>query len=243
MSFFKCCVGADPRPSQDDVRPVSTTLSRRGGAHSAFASDGGASKRKMKLPTEVFFDPTKPDGQLSSVTDPTTSMREVNEMKKRRDTRDRTSRDGNAVGNGGGSRKLSIKVNIPDDSHNNLSSINNNIIINRHSLQPQQLSQQQLQQQQQKLQPRTSSPHHKTDLDAQDNNGLTRGQNFMKVEKWLRNSALYKQVDIIPTQIKNIEDSPAEPLIDNIADPPSEKDRLPPALVNHNSSSLPAPSR
>lgn len=191
MSFFKCCVGADPRPPPEEVRPVSAAQSRRGGTHSAFASDGGASKRKIKLPNEVFFDPTKPDGQLSSVTDPATSMRDVVEMKKRRDTKDRLSSSRDAT------RKLSVKVSMPEE---------------------------------------------KTDLDAQDNNGLTRGQNFMKVEKWLRNSCLYKQIDITPREIRNIEDFPAE-LPDSFADPPSEKDRLPPALVNANTSALPATSR
>lgn len=179
MSFFKCCVGADPRPMPDEIRPVSS--SHRRGGHSAFASDA-ASKRKMKLPTETFFDPTKPDGQLSSITDPANSTRDAADMKKRRDTKDRISstRDG---------RKISVKVSMPED---------------------------------------------KTDMDAQDNNGLTRGQNFMKVEKWLKNSAMHKQIDITPREIKNIEDTPpAETPLDSSADPPSEKDRLPPALVNH----------
>lgn len=186
MSFFKCCVGAEKRPSADEERPAPSSHQRRSEARSNLASEG-ASKRKFKLPTEVFFDPSKPDGQLSSITDPANSMRDVSDIKKRRETNERTSstRDG---------RKLSVKVSMPED---------------------------------------------RTDMDAQDNNGLTRGQNFMKVEKWLRNSAKYKQIDITPREIKNIEDCPAE-LPDSIADPPSEKDRLPPAMLLQRSSAAAA---
>lgn len=48
----------------------------------------------------------------------------------------------------------------------------------------------------------------------------------MKVEKWLRNASMYQQIDITPGPITNIEDTP--PQISDAADPPSEKDRLPP---------------
>lgn len=138
----------------------------------------------MKLPTEVFFDPTKPDGQLSSVTDPATSMRDLTDLKKRKETKDRPQppvpRD---------PRKTSAKL--------------------------------------------STAPDDKPDMDAQDNNGLTRGQNFMKVEKWLRASCMSKQIDITPGEITNIEDTPPE-MPDSSADPPSEKDRLPPALSSSN---------
>lgn len=70
----------------------------------------------------------------------------------------------------------------------------------------------------------------RNELDAPDNNGLTRGQNFMKVEKWLRNACMFQQVDITPGVITNIEDLPAD-LPENSVDPPSEKDRLPPAIA------------
>ena len=63
-------------------------------------------------------------------------------------------------------------------------------------------------------------------MDAHDNNGLTRGQNFMKVEKWLRQAGKHQQVSITPGEITNIEDGQSD-LADSTADPPSEKDRLP----------------
>lgn len=66
----------------------------------------------------------------------------------------------------------------------------------------------------------------RADLEAPDNNGLTRGQNFMKVEAWLRGASRHQQIDITPGEITNIEDSPAA-LPENNVDPPSEKDRLP----------------
>lgn len=63
-----------------------------------------------------------------------------------------------------------------------------------------------------------------TALDAPDNNGLSRGQNFMKVEKWLRESNKQVQVTISPGNIANLEDHmPAS----GDADVPSERDRLP----------------
>ena len=70
-----------------------------------------------------------------------------------------------------------------------------------------------------------------SNLETPDNNGLTRGQNFMKVEKWLRQASMYQQIDITPHNITNIEDTPTT-LSENAADPPSEKDRLPPALIS-----------
>lgn len=206
MSFFKCCVGADPRPAGDEGRAGSNSISRRAGVHSAFASDGVTSKRKMKLPNEVFFDPSKPDGQLSSVTDPATaSMRDVIDMKKRRDTKDRLSstRD----------RKSSAKAIMATTTTASATAA-----------------------------AAAATPdqgNSKVDMDVQDNNGLTRGQNFMKVEKWLRASTIYQQVDVTPRDIKNIEDSPLVDSPENIADPPSEKDRLPPALLNPNIPALP----
>lgn len=70
----------------------------------------------------------------------------------------------------------------------------------------------------------------KSELDVPDNNGLTRGQNFMKVEKWLRNACMYQQIEVTPGVICNLEDPPTD-LSENTVDPPSEKDRLPPAIV------------
>lgn len=209
MSFFKCCVGADPRPAGDEGRAGSNSMSRRAGAHSTFASDGGASKRKMKLPNEVFFDPSKPDGQLSSITDPATaSMRDVLDMKKRRDTKDRLSstRD----------RKSSAKAIMATTTTASATAA--------------------------AAAATADQGNGKADMDVQDNNGLTRGQNFMKVEKWLRTTAMYQQVDITPRDIKNIEDSPLVDSPEHLADPPSEKDRLPPALLNHGISVLPTTS-
>lgn len=92
MSFLKCCVGADPRPPPEAIRPVAASHRRSGGAAAAgrYPSDGlGGSKKKTKMPTEVFFDPSKPDGQLSSVTDPPNSMRDFAEAKKRKDGKER----------------------------------------------------------------------------------------------------------------------------------------------------------
>lgn len=66
-------------------------------------------------------------------------------------------------------------------------------------------------------------------MDVPDNNGLTRGQNFMKVEKWLRNACMYQQIDVTPGPITNVEDTPTD--MPDAADPPSEKDRLPQAIV------------
>lgn len=66
------------------------------------------------------------------------------------------------------------------------------------------------------------------DLDVPDNNGLSRGQNFMKVEKWLREANKSSQSKIAPGEIANLEDHPPSTTRD--ADVPSEKDRLPHAL-------------
>lgn len=99
MFFLKCCVGADPRPPPEQIRPVgaSANPNRRIGGRSANHVPGGSSLRpdslgnkKLKMPNEVFFDPSKPDGQLSSVTDPPTSAREFSEAKKKKkDGKDR----------------------------------------------------------------------------------------------------------------------------------------------------------
>lgn len=70
----------------------------------------------------------------------------------------------------------------------------------------------------------------KGELDVPDNNGLTRGQNFMKVEKWLRNACMHQQIDVTPGAITNLEDPPTD-LSEHNIDPPSEKDRLPPAIA------------
>lgn len=68
-------------------------------------------------------------------------------------------------------------------------------------------------------------PAASTGLDAPDNNGLSRGQNFMKVEKWLRESNKQVQVTIAPGNIANLEDHrPASGEVDAV---PSERDRLP----------------
>ncbi|PXF40845.1 hypothetical protein BWQ96_09435 [Gracilariopsis chorda] len=187
MSFLRCCVGADPRPPPDNVRPVSASHRRTNpaAAASAYPSDPSVNKKKkMKLPTEVFFDPTKPDGQLSSVTDPPNSNRDCSDPKKRKEHKDRSSQQREA-------RK-----------HN--------------------------------------STKDRTDLQLPDNNGLTRGQNFMKVEKWLRSSCKHQQVDITPKTITNIEDGPTLNR-DSSAEPPSEKDRLPQhPIANHHQSTAPS---
>lgn len=60
------------------------------------------------------------------------------------------------------------------------------------------------------LPPPRKTPEH-NDLDMPDNNGLSRGQNFMKVEKWLRESRKHEQVSIAPDEISNIEDNPPGP--------------------------------
>lgn len=157
MSFLKCCVGADARPPPEAIRP----------AHAASAGRRSAGRpppappNKLKLPHEVFFDPSKPDGQLSSVTDPAAAAPE-----KRRASREPRPKD--------------------------------------------------------------------DDKDLQDNNGLTRGQNFMKVEKWLRNACMYQQIDVTPASIANLEDEPAPATAD--PEPPSEKDRIPPAMLSSNHS-------
>lgn len=84
-------MGADSRPPPESIRPVSAN-NRRNAQHSStgFPSDATATKKKMKMPTEVFFDPSKPDGQLSSITDPPTSHRDASEAKKRKDGRDKS---------------------------------------------------------------------------------------------------------------------------------------------------------
>lgn len=81
---------------------------------------------------------------------------------------------------------------------------------------------------------RKTTNDNRADLDAPDNNGLTRGQNFMKVEKWLRNACMHKQIDITPGEITNIEDGVPD-MLENTADPPSEKDKLPPAIPSRSS--------
>lgn len=182
MSFLKCCVGADPRPSPESIRPVGGGANRRGNAAiggSSLRPDNLGVNKKLKMPNEVFFDPSKPDGQLSSVTDPPTSARECTDHaggKKRRDA----------------AREA------------------------RHAA--------------------AHKAEKSTDMEAPDNNGLTRGQNFMKVEKWLRAACMHKQVDIHPgTIITNLEDSP--PQVQDTADPPTEKDRIPAILRPHQSPS------
>lgn len=186
MSFLKCCVGADPRPPPEQIRPVGASSNpnrrpptNRANNHlqpaSSLRPDSLPGAKKLKLPTEVFFDPTKPDGQLSSVTDPPNSARDYSEAKKKKDAKDRSGRD-----------------------HRD----------NR----------------------KDANVNEKPEMDFPDNNGLTRGQNFMKVEKWLRNASMYQQVDVTPGTITNIEDNPTN-LPDN-ADPPSEKDRIPQAITS-----------
>lgn len=65
----------------------------------------------------------------------------------------------------------------------------------------------------------------------QDNNGLSRGQNYSKVEKWLRESAAQGPRIIVPGVIFNIEDHiPGTPSAAGAVDPPSEADRLPPMM-------------
>lgn len=193
MSFLKCCVGADPRPPPESIRPVgaSSNPNRRAGRAGAVSGGGmrqdplGGNK-KLKMPNEVFFDPSKPDGQLSSVTDPPTSAREYTDGKKRKDHKDRSGHASRGTGKAGGKTGGDEKG--------------------------------------------------KGDLDAPDNNGLTRGQNFMKVEKWLRSAVMFQQVDITPGVITNLEDLPTE-LPENAVDPPSEKDRLPPSVIAQRASS------
>ena len=66
-----------------------------------------------------------------------------------------------------------------------------------------------------------------SELDAPDNNGLSRGQNFMKVEKWLRDASLQQPIIVKPGVIKNIEDgATARPAVAD--EPPTERDRVPP---------------
>ncbi|CAN8064529.1 unnamed protein product [Agarophyton chilense] len=184
MSFLKCCVGADPRPPPENVRPVSSSHRRSAAAAAAaYATGASGNKKKMKHPTEVFFDPTKPDGQLSSVTDPPTSNRDHSDPKKKKEHKDRSAH-----------QKESKKAAPAND---------------------------------------------RAELELPDNNGLTRGQNFMKVEKWLRSSCKHEQIDITPKQITNIEDGPTD-APDAAAEPPSEKDRLPHAMVNHHPTTNPS---
>jgi hypothetical protein len=65
--------------------------------------------------------------------------------------------------------------------------------------------------------------------EAQDNNGLSRGQNFAKVEKWLRDAARHSPIVIVPGVIANIEDpKPGAAIAPGAYDPPTEHDRLPP---------------
>lgn len=103
MSFLKCCVGADPRPPPEQIRPVGGSANpnrRAAGNRAAHAVPGGSSLRpdslggnkKLKMPNEVFFDPSKPDRQLSSVTDPPNSARDFSEAKKKKDGKDRGGR-------------------------------------------------------------------------------------------------------------------------------------------------------
>ena len=90
MSFFKCCVGADPRPPPEAIRPVHASNRRNAG--NDIPNGAAAGKKKTKMPTEVFFDPTKPDGQLSSITDPPNSTRENPDSKKKKETKERSGR-------------------------------------------------------------------------------------------------------------------------------------------------------
>jgi hypothetical protein len=63
-----------------------------------------------------------------------------------------------------------------------------------------------------------------------DNNGLSRGQNFARVERWLLESARYKQTSIAPVYpIVSIEAADTRPLVEAV-DPPTELDRLPPVM-------------
>lgn len=61
------------------------------------------------------------------------------------------------------------------------------------------------------------------ELDLPDNNGLSRGQNFMKVEKWLREARKTDQKSIAPGEIANLEDHSPDSRDVHV---PSEKDRL-----------------
>lgn len=79
MSFFRCCVGADSRLPADATRPV--------------GANAGRTQAKSKKPTEVFFDAPKPDGQLSSITDPPNSGRDYVDHKKKRDYKDKGTLD------------------------------------------------------------------------------------------------------------------------------------------------------
>lgn len=64
----------------------------------------------------------------------------------------------------------------------------------------------------------------------QDNNGLSRGQNYSKVEKWVRESALEGPRIIVPGVIFNIDDAKPFAATPGAVDPPSESDRLPPMM-------------
>ena len=88
MSFLKCCIGADQRPDPESIRPVAAAHRRTAANSNHHYADATTNKKKVKLPTEVFFDPSKPDGQLSSVTDPPHSTREYADAKKRKDAKD-----------------------------------------------------------------------------------------------------------------------------------------------------------
>lgn len=67
------------------------------------------------------------------------------------------------------------------------------------------------------------------DRDATDNNGLSRGQNFIKVEKWLREASTHDLIIITPGVIANIENDDTRP-VKEFCEPPSELDRLPPMM-------------
>jgi hypothetical protein len=72
--------------------------------------------------------------------------------------------------------------------------------------------------------------HESTDgREATDNNGLSRGQNFAKVEKWLREASKYQLIDITPRTIENIERTDGPPARE-VGEPPTELDRLPPMM-------------
>lgn len=68
--------------------------------------------------------------------------------------------------------------------------------------------------------------------DAPDSNGLSRSQNFVKVEAWLRDASRHALTDITPRAIASIDDAPPPPGSPHAAhaDPPTERDRLPPMM-------------
>lgn len=67
MSIFRCCIGAEPRNNESLHGPT-----------------GSNSRGKNRKQTEVFFD-SKPEGQLSSVTDLANST----DHKKRNESREK----------------------------------------------------------------------------------------------------------------------------------------------------------